>query len=150
MQLPRRSMIVARLLGCVLSGQVALAPADPAAEIRADPFTVVFEFAPSRSPVELGRDIGFNGHFRVSDAERALQLRITPLQVAWRIVKRGTAITVLQGAVRVSGPRTPLRIRTRPAEAGVYELVFELPAPSMGTVLQIEHAERNRIEVVAP
>ncbi|KAA3626986.1 MAG: hypothetical protein DWQ09_14025 [Proteobacteria bacterium] len=108
---------------------------------------LTFDFAPARSPVKLGSDILFGGTFVVSDAELLRQIRAQPLVVEWRIVKRGTAIAVLQGSVKVRGPRTPLLARTRPAEIGEYELVFNMPALPRGLELSARHAERNRIEV---
>lgn len=106
------------------------------------PAEVIFAFSPVRSPVALGSDI------RVSDAEWVRRSHAQPLMVAWRIVKRGTAIVVLQGTARVRGSRTPLRVRTRPGEAGEYELVFEGIPPVLGVRLRVVSTAQNRIAVI--
>ena len=116
-------------------------------EVRAEFTLVNFEFAPAHTPVRLGSDIRFAGSFEIGDPAARRQLRQAPLVIEWRIVKRGTAIAILHGSIELRGARTPLLIRTRPAETGEYELNFELPSSPGNVALQFLHAEYNRIVV---
>lgn len=114
------------------------------------PQAVLFRFEPCVARVPLGRDILFRGTFLVAEPALLARLRTTPLVLQWRVVKQGGAVVVLQGEVRIHGPRTLLRAGTRPAEPGVYELVFvEMPHASYWP-LRLEYGERNRIEVYVP